>query len=99
MLERGWSATRTVPLDEIAEPAPPPGPADTLLLAELGANLEPRERTVLELRIGYNLRVREIARLLGLNSRTIDRSWARIVDELRVGWGIDPNQPEDSTTP
>lgn len=99
VLERGWSATRTVPLDEIAEPAPPSDPADTLLLAELGATLEPRERTVLELRIGYNLRVREIARILGLNSRTIHRSWARIVDELRAGWHIDPIQPDDPTTP
>ncbi len=99
VLERGWSATRMVPLDEIAEPAPPPDPVDALLLAEIGATLEPRERTVLELRIGYNLRVREIARILGLHSRTIHRSWARIVDELRAGWGIDPNQPGDSTTP
>lgn len=98
VLERGWSATRMVPLDEIGEPAPPPDPADALLLAEIGATLEPRERAVLELRIGYNLRVREIARILGLHPRTIHRSWARIVDELRIGWGVDPNQLDDSTT-
>lgn len=90
VLERGWSATRMIPLDEIAEAAPPPDPADALLLAEVGATLEPRERTILELRIGYNLQVREIAKLLGLHSRTIQRSWVRIVDELRAGWGVRP---------
>ncbi|MGA7672584.1 MAG: sigma-70 family RNA polymerase sigma factor [Nitrolancea sp.] len=99
VLERGWSATRMVPLDEIAEPAPPPDPTDVLLLAEIGASLEPRERTVLELRIGYNLRVREIARILGLHSRTIQRSWARIVEELRIGYGVTIQQPDDTGAP
>ncbi len=99
VLERGWSATRVVPLDEIAEPAPPPDPDDALLLAEIGANLEPRERTVLELRIGYNLRVREIARILGLHTRTIHRSWARIVEELRIGYGVSIQQSDDAGAP
>ncbi len=99
VLERGWSATRMVPLDEIAEPPPPPDPVDALLLTEIGANLEPRERTVLELRIGYNLRVREIARILGLHTRTIHRSWARIVEELRVGYGVTVQPPDDAVAP
>lgn len=90
VLERGWSATRMAPLNEIAEAAPPPDPSDALLLAEAGATLKPRERTILELRIGYNLQVREIAKLLGLHSRTIQRSWAHIVEELRDGWGARP---------
>lgn len=93
VIERGWSATRVVPLDEIATPAAPSDPADALILAEIGATLEPRERTILELRIGYGLRVREIARILGLHSRTIHRSWARIVADLRVGWGVDTVEP------
>ncbi len=99
VLERGWSATRMLPLDEIAMPESPPDPTDALLLAEVCANLEPRERTVLELRIGYNLRVREIARILGLHSRTINRSWARIVEELRAGWGVQAHQSQDSAPP
>ncbi len=89
ILERGWSATRMVPLGEIAIPSTPPDPTDALILAEISATLAPRERTVLELRVGYGLRVREIANILGLHSRTIHRSWARIVDELRIGWGVD----------
>lgn len=93
VLERGWSATRLVPLDEIAVPAPPADPADALILAEIGATLEPRERSVLELRIGYGLRMREIARILGLHPRTIHRSWARIVDDLRASYGIDTANP------
>lgn len=97
VIERGWSATRFVPLDEINEPTPPPDPADALTLAEIGASLSPRDRTVLELRIGYRLRVREIAQILGVHSRTVHRSWARIVDELRAGWGIDdPAGPEEA---
>jgi RNA polymerase sigma factor (sigma-70 family) len=93
ILERGWSATRMVPLDEIAIPAPPPDPADALILTEIGATLDERERTVLELRVGYGLQMREIARILGLHSRTIHRSWARIVEELRIGYGIDSTAP------
>lgn len=83
IIERGWSASRLLPLDSLGESIPPLDPADLFTLSELGAGLRPRDRAVLELHIGYGLRLNEIARLLGVHHRTISRDWQRIAGELR----------------
>ncbi len=83
VIERGWSASRLLPLASLGETAPPLDPADLFTLAEIGAGLCPRDRAVLELYIGHDLRLNEVARVLGVHRRTVARAWQRITRELR----------------
>lgn len=84
VIERGWSASRLLPLASLGESVPPLDPVDLFALAEIGAGLGPRDRTVLELHIGHDLRLNEVARVLGVHRRTVSRAWQRIVGELRL---------------
>jgi RNA polymerase sigma factor (sigma-70 family) len=90
--ERGWSAARLLPLTELGESIPPLNQEDHFTLAEIGASLSPRDRAVLELHIGHGLRLTEVARVLGVHRRTVDRSWARIRESVRVAW-LAPDTP------
>ena len=89
-IERGTSTNQFLPIEEVEEPPPSPYPDDALVLVEAGALLGPRQRTLLELRVGYGMDMRQIARTLGIHSRTAHRYWAEIVDELRRGWESEP---------
>ncbi|MDI3341764.1 MAG: sigma-70 family RNA polymerase sigma factor [Sphaerobacter sp.] len=86
--ERGWSAARLTPLDDLetARTLAPVDPDDLFALAEIGAGLDPRDRVVLELHIGYRLHLREVAHLLGVHPQTVYRAWARISAEVRRTW-------------
>jgi RNA polymerase sigma factor (sigma-70 family) len=89
-IERGTSTNQFVPIEEVDEPPPSPYPDDELVLVEAGALLGPRDRALLELRVGYGMDMRQIARTLGVHSRTLHRHWARIIDDLREGWESEP---------
>lgn len=93
-IERGWPADRLQPLTVPGEVTPRTvsDPADLFLLSELGAGLDPRSRTVLELHIGYGLHLSEIARLLGIRQRAMYHLWEHLVAELR-------EDPEGATAP
>ena len=91
-MERGTSTNQFVPTGGVAESPPAPYPDDELVLIEAGAFLEPRQRTLLELRVGYGMDMRQIARRLGIHSRTAHRYWAEIVDDLRKGWECEPSR-------
>ncbi|HUZ02253.1 MAG TPA: sigma-70 family RNA polymerase sigma factor [Thermomicrobiaceae bacterium] len=102
-LERGWPADRLQPLPVPGDATPdmprmprilhtPPDPADLFLLSELGAGLDPRSRSVLELHIGYGLHLSEIARLLGIRQRAMYSLWDHLLAELRTTL-------EDTSTP
>ena len=84
VIERGWSASRLLPLASLGESVPPLDPADLFTLAEIGAGLCPQDRAVLELHIGHDLRLTEVARVLGIHRRTVSRAWQRIAGELRL---------------
>lgn len=81
-IERGQNVTQLVPLDDREVPRTI-DPMDQVFLAEISAGFTPRERAVLELRVGRDLRFSEIARALGVTERTVFRDWARIVAALR----------------
>jgi RNA polymerase sigma factor (sigma-70 family) len=93
--ERGWSASRLLPLTEFGESIPPLDQEDHFTLAEVGASLEERDRNVLELHIGHGMRLAEVARVLGVHRRTVDRCWARIRESVRVAW-LAPDTPPPS---
>jgi len=88
IIERGWSAARLTPLDDLdtARSIAPLDPDDLFALAEIGAGLDPRDRMVLELHIGYRLHLREVAHVLGVHPQTVYRAWARITAEVRRMW-------------
>jgi RNA polymerase sigma factor (sigma-70 family) len=92
--ERGWSASRLLPLLETDDAVPPLDPEDHFTLAEVGAMLDERHRLVLDLYIGHGLRLAEVARVLGVHRRTVDRCWARIKEEVRIAW-TEPERPRD----
>ena len=92
--ERGWSASRLLPLLETDDTIPPLDPEDHFTLTEVGAMLDERHRLVLELYIGHGLRLAEIARVLGVHRRTVDRCWARIKEEVRIAW-TEPERPRE----
>lgn len=86
VIERGWSAARLESMTEVHRHVPPLDPDEAMALVEIGAGLSPRDRAVLELHIGYQLRFSEIARVLDVHPRTVYRAWARIVAEVRRTW-------------
>jgi RNA polymerase sigma factor (sigma-70 family) len=86
VIERGTSANQYAPIEAVDEPSPSPYPDDALTLVEAGALLGPRDRALLELRLGYGMDMRQIAHTLGVHSRTVHRRWARIIEDLRDGW-------------
>jgi RNA polymerase sigma factor (sigma-70 family) len=90
--ERGWSASRLLPLLETDDTVPPLDPEDHFTLTEIGAMLDDRHRLVLELYIGHGFRLAEIARMMGIHRRTVDRYWARIKEEVRIAW-FEPDRP------
>lgn len=92
VIERGWSASRLLPLASLGESIPPLDPADLFTLAEIGAGLCSRDRAVLELHIGHDLRLNEVARVLGVHRRTVSRAWQRIAGELRLTLA-EPSRP------
>lgn len=92
--ERGWSASRLLPLLETDDTLPPLDPEDHFTLAEIGAMLNERDRQVLELHIGHGMRLGEVARVLGVHRRTVDRAWARIKEEVRIAW-FEPERPRE----
>lgn len=92
--ERGWSASRLLPLLETDDTLPPLDPEDHFILAEIGATLSERDRLVLELHIGHGMRLGEVARILGVHRRTVDRAWARIKEEVRIAW-LEPDRPRE----
>ena len=92
--ERGWSASRLLPLLETDDTIPPLDPEDHFILADIGAMLDERHRLVLELYIGHGLRLAEIARILGVHRRTVDRCWAKIKEEVRIAW-MEPDRPRE----
>jgi RNA polymerase sigma factor (sigma-70 family) len=92
--ERGWSASRLLPLLETDDSVPPLDPEDHFTLAEIGAMLDERHRLVLELYIGHGLTLAEVARVLGVHRRTVDRCWARIKTEVRIAW-TEPDRPRE----
>jgi RNA polymerase sigma factor (sigma-70 family) len=92
--ERGWSAARLLPLLETDDVVPPLDPEDRFTLLEIGALLSKRDQLVLELHIGHGMRLVEVARILGVHRRTVDRAWARIKEEVRIAW-LEPERPRD----
>jgi RNA polymerase sigma factor (sigma-70 family) len=92
--ERGWSASRLLPLLETDDVVPPLDPEDHFTLADVGAMLSERDRMVLELYIGHRMRLAEIARILGVHRRTVDRCWARVKEEVRIAW-FEPDRPRE----
>jgi RNA polymerase sigma factor (sigma-70 family) len=92
--ERGWSAARLLPLLETDDTIPPLDHEDRFTLAEVGATLSRRDQLVLELHIGHGMRLAEVARVLGVHRRTVDRAWARIKEEVRIAW-CEPDRPRD----
>jgi RNA polymerase sigma factor (sigma-70 family) len=92
--ERGWSASRLLPLLETDDSIPPLDPEDHFTLTEIGVMLDERDRMVLELYIGHGLRLAEIARILGVHRRTVDRCWARIKEEVRIAW-LEPDRARE----
>lgn len=92
--ERGWSASRLLPLLETDDTIPQLDPEDHFILADIGAMLDERHRLVLELYIGHGMRLAEIARILGVHRRTVDRCWAKIKEEVRIAW-MEPDRPRE----
>ncbi|TVR73299.1 MAG: sigma-70 family RNA polymerase sigma factor [Sphaerobacteraceae bacterium] len=92
--ERGWSASRLLPLLETDDIIPPLDPEDHFTLIEIGVMLDERHRQVLELHIGHALKLSEIARILGVHRRTVERYWARIKEDVRIAW-MEPDRPRD----
>jgi RNA polymerase sigma factor (sigma-70 family) len=90
--ERGWSASRLLPLLETDDTIPPLDPEDHFTLTEVGAMLDERHRMVLELYIGHGLKLSEIARVLGVHRRTVERYWARIKEDVWIAW-MEPDRP------
>ena len=90
-LERGWSASHLLPIASLDESVLPLDPADPFTVAEIGAGMRPQDRVVLEPHIGYDLRLNEVARVLGVHPNLLAYQ-RRIVGELRLTLA-EPSRP------
>lgn len=83
-LERGWPRLHSLPYEAVFEPdVPDQEAADALLLVEIGANRDARDRLLLGLRAARGMTARETARVLHIHPRHVQRLWSRIIEDLR----------------
>ncbi len=90
---RGGGAVR-IPLDESAVAVQDEGAADVLAVEETLqrlATVQPRMARVVELRFFGGLTVAEVAEVLGMSQRSVEREWTRarayLLDALRADGG------------
>jgi RNA polymerase sigma factor (sigma-70 family) len=83
-LERGWSRLHALPYETVSEAeATDPETSDALLLAEVAAGRDARDRALLDLRAIQGMTARDTAQVLQIHPRHVQRLWSRIIEDLR----------------